>query len=168
MKKMCGILVFIIMLTSSCDYVLVNSHSMNTSYINPRKAIDSKAFSACIEDHILGSYFARKPTAYNPGKDSLRSFFFQNFDSQGFNNESGYITVRFIVNCKGQAGRYILDQVGLDYQEKRFPSDLTDTLLVLTQQLQDWRPMQSWDNVYDSYHHLTFKINNGELEEILP
>ena len=167
LRRIC---IFILILTFySCDYYLINSYKNGVSYINPNSAIEVEAFEACYEEGILPSYFSRnKPTQFIHGKDSLRNYFFNEFHHEGYTNESGYVTVRFVVNCQGEIGRYEIHSIGPDYKKKKFPSLFTDQLLKLTSQLQDWQSLQIGDTKFDSYFHLGFKIENGTILEILP
>ncbi len=159
----------LLILFLSCDYYIVNSYKNGVGYINPRTAIGPKDFSACYEDGILMPYYSRDQRAgFAQDKDSLRRYFASKFDNYGIINESGYITVRFIINCKGEAGRFEIRQVGMDYKKKKFHKNLVEGLLELTQELKDWQPLKRSDMTYDSMFHLTFKIENGELVEILP
>lgn len=153
---------------SSCDYYLVNPHHHQVGHISASALLDKSDFKACYEEKMFPYYYGRHPSKFSHGKDSLRNYFLQQYDHQGFTNESGYITIRFIINCEGETGRHQLLQVGLDYQEKEFNEQLTDRLLHLTKDLKDWDALSFSDSTYDSFIHLTFKIENGELVEILP
>ncbi len=153
---------------TSCDYYLINPHHHQVGHISAGSFLDKSDFKACFEEKMFPSYYGRNPSKFSHGKDSLRNYFHQYYDHQGYTNESGYITIRFVINCKGESGRHQLLQVGLDYQEKEFNKLLTDKLLELTVNLKDWDALSFSDSTYDSFTHLTFKIENGELVEILP
>lgn len=162
------ICLLMILLFTSCDYYIINPHHRQLGHISPSAFGDDSEFKACYEERMFPYYYGKDPSKFSHGKDSLRNYFLKYYDHLGYTNESGYITVRFIINCEGEAGRHQLLQVGLDYQEKEFNAQLTDKLLQLTKNLKDWDPIIFGDSTYDSFIHLTFKIENGELVEILP
>lgn len=169
MRKLIFVIASVIIL-SSCDYYLVNPHQHQVG--EPQKPFGGdKDFQICYEEKILPHYYGfRRHNGYifKPGKDSLRSHFRENYNNQGIINESGYITLRFIINCKGETGRFILEELGFDYKKKKFNPELTEHLLTLTKSLKDWTAFSTGDVTFDSFTHLTFKIENGELLEILP
>lgn len=152
----------------SCDYYIVNPHKHNIGHISSSDARDHANFEACFEEHIFEYYNFSEPAKFRYGKDSLRSYFFTNYDSNGIINDSGYITIRFVINCQGEAGRFKITELGLDYQEKKFNSKLVNQLFSLVQQAREWNPSLRGNIPNDSYIYYTFKIINGELVEILP
>ena len=162
------LLILSVILICSCDYYVVNSYKHDIGYLDPSKALD-KGFKACYEENILEPYFSRNiPAGFEHGKDSLRSYFLKHYDHKGIVNESGYITFRFIINCEGEAGRFIRYGVGSDYEKKQFHPELTSQLYALLAELKDWRALQIGDVILDSHIYITFKIESGELVEILP
>lgn len=153
----------------SCDYYIVNPHRHQVGHIDASRARDD--FELCFEEKLFAHYTAWNRDwiyKYPPGKDSLRLYYNERFDNQGIVNQSGYITVRFIINCKGVAGAFVVESLGLDYEKKSFNSELVQHLLELTKAITLWHPFTHGDSTYDSFTHLTFKIDNGELLEILP
>ena len=138
-------------------------------YIDPSKALGSKEFKVCYPENVMPYYYSRRePGGFTEGKDSLRHYYKKNFDNHGITNESGYITFRFIINCRAESGCYEILEMGEDYAEKSFHPALTDELLNLTQDLEGWQALKIGDTQFDCYFHLTFKLKNGELVEILP
>jgi hypothetical protein len=76
---------------------------------------------------------------------------------------SGYVTIRFVVNCKGEAGRYRILQVDENYQPTEFSQPLLHHLLSLTKGLTQWNAGKYRDQPRDSYEHVIFKIERGQL-----
>ncbi|NNF21026.1 MAG: hypothetical protein HKN67_03725 [Saprospiraceae bacterium] len=163
-------LFFFLMITGlySCDYHFIDPHRHHISFIDPDKSISDSSFSPCFEEKIFPFYYGSEPSGFRPGKDSLAQYFHQNFDNFGDTSESGFITIRYVINCQGEAGRFILHQLGPDYKKKEFNQKITNRLLELVKNLKDWRPIRFYDDHYDSFIYLSFKIENGELTAILP
>lgn len=164
--RLCA-LILLTTLMISCDYYVVNPYRENIGQISKSK-IGNSDFKPCFEEQIYNHYRSWKPAKFEPGKDSLRNYYLSKYDNLGIINESGYVTLRFVLNCKGEKGWYEIKQLGLDFEEKEFNKLTVDQLFDLTEALGSWTPIVFDDNNFDSYFHLTFKIDNGELVEILP
>jgi len=152
---------------ASCDYYVVNPHREIVGQLS-ESGIGNPDFEPCFKENIFPYYYSRTPAGFSPGKDSLRTYYLSQYDNKGIVSESGYLTFRFVINCKGDKGWYEIKQLGLDFNEKKFNSILVDQLLALTEDLGSWAPIRFGDTEFDSFIHLTFKISNGELVEILP
>ncbi len=82
--------------------------------------------------------------------------------------ESGLIRIRFVVNCKGETGRFEVLETDTAYVEKKFHLDLSGQILSICQGLDQWIPGKLGEQNVDSYKFLTFKILNNEIIEIFP
>ena len=60
--------------------------------------------------------------------------------------------------------------IGMDesYQPMQFNAAITDQLLTITKQLDGWIPKSDGGKEVDYYQYLIFKINHGEITEIMP
>lgn len=168
MKNMRVVLILTLVVFSSCDYYIVKNYNERVGVIRSSFFNTDKSFQPCFKEEIFPYYYGRKTVSFAKGKDALRKYFLENYNSKGVNNESGYVTIRFIINCHGKAGRYEMHQLGRDFKKKKFNKNISDQLMQLTMGLQDWIPIEFYGDRYDSFYHLSFKIQNGELYEILP
>ncbi len=55
-----------------------------------------------------------------------------------------------------------------EYQPKTFSKKLTTELLTLTQNLNGWIVGMYENQAFDYYQHLIFKIEDGNITEIMP
>ena len=161
------VIMFYILCFISCDYYIVNDYEQNVGVISKKNALGPRDFELCFEEKVFPYYYGRQQAKYRPGNDVLRAFIDRHFQNFGYDNESGYITIRFIINCEGRAGRYEIQQVGMDFKKKKFNKALVDHLFSLVQQLQDWQAIEFYGDKYDSFFHIIFKIENGNLNEVL-
>jgi hypothetical protein len=140
------------------------------AYIDPEKSLDkAKAFELCkVNNRIYDYYNGQQILHYKGGKKAIWKIVNQALDKQQLFNESGYLTFRFIVNCKGEAGRYVLEQADLDFQEKEFNKATITHFYQILQTAKDWVPTIIRGQEVDAYFYLTFKLKDGELIEILP
>ncbi|MFY0688921.1 MAG: hypothetical protein JXQ90_17255 [Cyclobacteriaceae bacterium] len=133
--------------------------------ILPNDEIDED-FQLCYQEYHVKQYFNfNNGLVYEGEKKAIIKKFkdYQPIES----NISGWIRIRFIVNCNGQIGRFRLISSDLNYQEVTFPDEITDQLMKITKSLDGWK-VQPADNPKDYYQYLVFKIEQGTLTEILP
>lgn len=129
--------------------------------------VDDPNFKLCDEGQVLQYYNFSKGLQYLGEKVKVNQHFEENFKPDQ-NPESGYLTIRFIVNCAGKTGRYRVQGMTSDYIEKKFNDKLVAQLLSLTKKLDGWVTGEHDGKKYDYYQYLTFKIENGRLIEIMP
>lgn len=83
-------------------------------------------------------------------------------------NISGYCTVRFMVNCKQETGRHQFFAINKDLQPQSVPEALMTHVMTIVKGLKEWLPGKFNGAPADYFYHVTLKINNGRLEEVLP
>lgn len=152
---------------SACDYYIINPYNEDVGYIYEKDALDD-GFKLCYDEKVFPYYYGRSQAKFTYGKDSLKQYFLEKYSNYDDTSESGFITFRFIVNCKGEAGRFVIHELGTDFQNKKFNEKIVANLYEHLGKLKDWQPIMYYDDKYDSFIHITFKIENGELLEILP
>lgn len=140
------------------------------AYINPDQKIDTISwFAPCLKPQRILDYYNTTPYAqYTGGNFKLQEYIKSNLDATLFQNESGYLVYRFVVNCEGKAGWFVTEQYDLDYQPKDFNQKLVDHLLKPLVAVDSWTPGLINGTARDSYVYITFKFKDGELIEILP
>jgi len=138
----------------------------SADYIDPEKALLNDGFKVCNEQHIFQYYNPERAT-YSEGKNGLRKFVLSNYKNNNY-IDSGYLNIRFVINCEGEAGRYIIHENNLDLEPQNFDKDLVNQLFEITTQLKKWNPNFVRDEYRDSYMYISYRIENGEITEILP
>lgn len=81
-------------------------------------------------------------------------------------NESGIIRIRFLVNCNGEADRFRLLEVDFDINEKKFSESLSAHVLSIAKSIQ-WPSRRAQQQTVDYYHHISIRIVNGQLVDII-
>ena len=115
-----------------------------------------------VYNHLEGNY------PFKEEKHKVNEIFRNKYNPQNAKKESGLIRIRFLVNCKGEAGRYRVISMDENYQEKTFDPSITDQLLSITMNDLEWAPFETEGKKRDYYMYLIFKIREGEIIEILP
>lgn len=125
-------------------------------------------FQICGNENFVLQYFhLDNGIQYQGEKIELERLFNENYQAVQV-NQSGWIRIRFIVNCQGMAGRFRIIGADVDYQELVFDERITDQLLAITKSLEDWVIQSKDGQPRDYYQYLIFKIYRGELVELLP
>lgn len=134
----------------------------------PDPEMDAADFQLCGSEKLVQQYFYfGQGLHYEGEKTALRKRFKEAYVPVE-TTQSGWIRIRFIVNCQGKAGRFRMISSDLDYQEQVFDERITDQLLKITKSLDGWGVLSKNDKPRDYYQYLIFKINNGNLTDILP
>ena len=111
-------------------------------------------------------------------------YFDEHFKPDVIKGVTGYITIRFIVNHKGQTDRFRMYEMDNNYKPFTFPKNITDSLLELTRKLDGWITTLNYKSnrynyietevngekkyAYDYYQYILFKIKDGQIETVLP
>jgi len=126
-------------------------------------------FEICNKEHEIFQYFNdSKGLKIKGEKKTINNHFIQGYITPDNSTESGLIRIRFIVNCKGEAGRYRLLSMDKDYNESVFDAAITDQLMNLTKSLQGWGTLEWKEQKRDYYQYLIFKIKDGKIVNRLP
>ena len=140
------------------------------AWIDPQESMsDDSDFELCGREKAIADYYNSTPQGtYLHNKRAMLDTIFSNLDKSRLTNESGRLVFRFVVNCEGRAGRFIVRGYDLDYQPKEFSHDAVEHLFGLLQKLQEWRHVVIREEPRDAYFYITFNIENGEIVDILP
>jgi hypothetical protein len=161
--------IFILMLILNCEKSSEKSQYLkNVGDIEFDTKIDDPNFKICNEERVLQYYNFGKGFVYKGEKIKIIEYFHQNYDGAGYANETGYITIRFIVNCEGKTGRFRVEQMDNQYNRGNFNKKMIEKLLSLTKSLNGWETQIENNKNVDYYQYLTFKMENGSIIEILP
>jgi len=140
------------------------------AYIDTSQAFDKDIpLSLCMVNNRMYDYYnGSQVERYRGGKKNIWDITKRQLKEEKLFNESGYLTFRFIVNCKGQAGKYITEEADLDFQRKEFNSETATHFYKILRSMEDWIPTNINGEDVDAYFYLTFKLKDGKLIEILP
>lgn len=130
-------------------------------------SLDDPNFTVCQEANIPQYYSLT--SGYTGEKPAVDRYFRQYFRKQkAWSNENGYLTVRFVVNCRGKTGRFRVQEMSPEYQPKKFSRPLQEHLLQLTRQVDGWLPGRYESQDLDYYQYLCFTLKNGNILRITP
>ncbi|MBO9202174.1 MULTISPECIES: hypothetical protein [Niastella] len=149
------------------NYKGVDSFPLNTGDIAFNATLDDSTFSLCNPRTVFQYY--NTDSYYKQHKREIEHYFKSHYHPTiQTARETGYLTIRFIINCKGQTDRFRLYELNADYQPYQFDTGISSQLLKLTKELRGWQPAVYKNKIYDSYQYITFKLTKGAIECILP
>jgi len=137
-----------------------------THYIDPETALLNENFKVCDENNIA-QYYNTQTLPYPKGKNGFRTYIDENYVNKNY-SDSGYLNIRFIINCDGKAGRFVIHENDLDLEPRTFNEDLKDRLFRLTSEVKFWKPIILREEERDQYMYVSYRIENGEITEIIP
>lgn len=106
---------------------------------------------------------------YEGEKIAIERLFFDAYQKPEDNNETGLIRIRFVVNCEGRSGYFRMKAMDWQYVEMEFDLNIANQLMEITKALDGWKIMKNKDGKpQDYYQYLIFKLESGELVEIMP
>lgn len=127
---------------------------------------DDSDFIICDTQRVIQYYGTT--SYYKNHKKEIAQFLTSRFTPSDTLHQSGYITIRFIINCKGETGRFRMFELDSNYHAFHFSEKISGQLLQLTKQIKGWQPAKYSDYILDSYQHIIFKIRNGKIVSISP
>ena len=163
-------LIFTIIISAGCKSDLQYSSSKK-SYPN---VIGDITFDPNIDgefkrcDSYTNQYYSNGGIGYKGEMSMIKKQIEDNYTVSNQEGQSGFVTIRFVVNCHGISGMYRVHQTDLLLTEFKFSSEIVDQLLNAMKNLKGWERAEFNGNFYDYYQYLTFKLINGKIVEIAP
>lgn len=149
---------------------LAREKPQRVAYINPQEALEGATdFQTCGSTDKIIDYYNGEPDGRPKGeKPALEKAVLDHWDPSYFTDQNGYLTLRFVINCKGEIGRFTLESADLDFQPTTFPTPAVNHCMEILQQVGEWQPTVLRGEAMDAYAYVTFKLRDGELIKILP
>ncbi|MBO0589824.1 hypothetical protein I2486_00240 [Cellulophaga sp. E16_2] len=130
---------------------------------------DDFNFKVCNGNENIYQYFnLQKGPEYLGEKCSILKVFNDQYKPIRAISQDGLIRIRFVVNCEGKAGRFRVLQSDNYLNEFKFNKKVVNQLLEITKSVKFWEIYYFRENPIDYYFYLIFKIEDGQIKEILP
>ena len=147
-----------------------NHGKKRIAYIDPSKTIDDNSnFKLCNQEIEITDYYGCE-ASLKGGKGRWWRILEKELEPEKLKKESGYLTYRFVLNCKGEVGRFITEEADLDFNKKQFNQETISHLYEIVSKQKNWKTCFSRriNKALDAYLYLTFKLKDGKIIEILP
>ena len=143
------------------------------AYIDPDSTLipDLQDWALCRDESLIADYYNPTPDiGYPGGHYTLNRDLIPKLDLAPFTSESGYLTIRFVVNCEGEVGRFTTDEADLNFKPKKFPAAAVKEVALAIQMLKGWNTgrVRSDEPLADFYTYITLKFEDGKLIDLLP
>jgi hypothetical protein len=128
--------------------------------------LDSKELNICNKD-IIPQYY-RVETDYIGGKKAIGDELSPLINDKEieFDTKNGYISIRFIVNCKGEIGLFRTNEIDKNIKPTTFNNSNVQELKNIVSTLKNWDVKTKNGKTYDSYYFINFKIEKGIITDI--
>jgi hypothetical protein len=139
-------------------------------YIDTKNTLYTSNFELCDEGGLIGYYSSSAPDIFKNSKYRFRDYIQQNYFNKGY-TDNGYLNLRFHVNCHGNVGNVEVNQLNENYEKTQMNTDLVEQLIALTIQENNWQVRYHPDDstkTFNQYMYLLYKIENGNVTEIIP
>lgn len=139
-------------------------HKVRIGYIE-KNEVEFDSIKEYAKESIYGTYSSTAPRIYKGSKYQFKKYILKNYTSELF-DDNGYLVLRFYINHKGEV--FLHETIELDHAYEAFDlnDSLVDQLTALSFRKENWNPFG--DNKSNYYMHLTYRIENGEITEIIP
>lgn len=170
-----GIIVLLIISLLTFGYFYINSKaSINKDkfphyigYIDQENALLNDAYSLCDKGNIYKVHHGAPDDAFEESKKRFRETILSDYKNNGY-ADSGYLNFRFLVNCEGNAGWFEVIEMNLDLEETNLNDEMVHQLLKLTSNSKHWK-IYTYNEIPRNYYmYISYRIENGEIKEILP
>ena len=166
-----GLVLLVVSSLVSCkgrDPLLQKSYEHYIGYLDPETTISSKGFEVCGQGKISATHHGAEGLGYKPNKWGFKKRIENKYDKKNY-TDSGYVFFRFIVNCNGLSGRFEIIQTNLEMEEVTLNPEMVEQLYELTKDGENWNaPKNNISEPINYYTYVFYKIQNGEITEILP
>lgn len=138
----------------------------HVGYLNPNNPDISENFRRCSDKLPVGFYHSTAPYIYKGGKPVFRRFIQENYSKNSF-TDNGFLNFRFLIDCNGELGDVEINQLDTNLEITMLNKDLVNELSKLTLKKENWNSLETRE-VRDLYMYIIYKIENGQVVEILP
>lgn len=157
--------------TLSCDSEQVKEKIVYQNTVGDiafDKDLDDPEFKICFPYCGSPQYY-KSGLQYTGEMFAIKSEFLEKYNVPKVKGQTGFITIRFVINCEGESGRFRIYSVNTDLEEFTFNAEITNKLRIITSGLDSWEIKKFDDgNPMDYYQYLSFKIVEGQIIEIAP
>lgn len=136
-------------------------------YINKEKALLNNTYELCGNKSIYKTHHGAPDDAFAGSKKQFKNFIRSNYINKSY-QDSGYINFRFLVNCEGNAGWFEIIEMNLQLEETKLNKDMVEQLFNLTSNPNNWAVYTYKNKPRNYYMYISYRIENGEIAEILP
>lgn len=141
------------------------------AYIDPEKTLDAgESFTLCSHELSIADYYNSDDdkTGYIDGKKAMVRIIEKQMDANLIPRGQMMLTYRFVVNCEGEAGRFVAQGFDESYEYRDVAESTIIHFYEILSSLKGWNPCVVREEARDAYFYITLKFDNGKLVDVLP
>lgn len=122
-----------------------------------------------------GTYFAKQydQERYKVESKLIKEVILKEFTYPRDTNVTGYITIRYFIDCHGKSGKFSVLQVDESYKKTTFNPQVVESILNIVKRLNIHNLRKNFrkgkeNELMDYFSFFSFKFKRGEIETILP
>ncbi len=143
----------------------IPSYDHDLGFIPFNKESDNSEYLVCDSTNVASG---RNRVQYHGGNKRLKQDIISAFQfNASYANFDGFITIRFLVNCKHMPGRYRAQSLNYDFSIAEAPSNLLSTSLNIIKELDDWIVKSNNDEPQDYLKFINLRFTNGKIQHVL-
>lgn len=147
------------------DTARIKSYSDNVGDIPFDSNTDNRSFMFCDSTKVISG---RSTLTFSDNGNTVAEVCLKNFKFRStYEPFSGYVIVRFIVNCKKETGRFRIQTLDKNFSLKECPIGLQNHLMSIVKELKSWENSGSRGKGFDRSKFVNFKITDGKIEKVL-
>ncbi|WP_034060942.1 hypothetical protein [Lacinutrix jangbogonensis] len=124
--------------------------------------LDDANFQLCDASNTLHK---RAYVKYDGGYKAIQKELNENYKFQTkYNSFNGYFIIRFVINCKDEAGRFRMEVLDGTFNLANPSKELQIHILDIFKDLKKWKHPFYEGKDYDGYKFITLKIVNGQIQ----
>ncbi len=141
------------------------SYNHDLSYIPFDPDLDNPNFEICDSASVRSG---RNNFLYPDGNELLIEKIRNKFQSNStYKNYTGFVVVRFLVNCKNETGRYRAQSMNLDFTKSDAPVRLMNDCINVIKGIKNWKKSNRYDQETEYMKYINLKFKNGKIEHVL-
>lgn len=114
---------------------------------------------------LIGVFAGSYPQIYKGSKYQFRQNLLDAYNADKY-KDNGYFNLRFYISNVGKVWLYEVNEMDFNFNPTQFSPGLKEELIALSLKKDNWNPFSEEDLNY--YMHLTYRIENGKITEIIP
>jgi len=134
-------------------------------YIGATTASYTTDFSLCDTGRLIGYYHSAAPGIYRGDKYAFKQRLQKKYRNNDY-QDSGYLNLRFYINCHGEIGYLESNELDEDLERTDHTDELVEQIIQVVMRQDNWELFG--DSNANYYMYLNFKIKDGDIVEVLP
>lgn len=137
----------------------------DVGYIPFDVTTDDDQYVICDSTQI---YSGRNKIQYPGGSQQLREHLASLYQyKEAYQDFSGYIVVRFLVNCVKEFDRYRVQSLHLDFSRADAPASMVEHMKSIVKNIDSWIIEDSEEARKEYMKYVNLKVQNGRIQDVL-